>query len=57
VHDEIILEVPEWVAREVAAILKETMIEAGQTCLGKVPVEVEVTVAENWADEARIGAG
>jgi DNA polymerase I-like protein with 3'-5' exonuclease and polymerase domains len=30
VHDEIILEVPEWVAREVAVILKKTMIGLGK---------------------------
>jgi DNA polymerase I-like protein with 3'-5' exonuclease and polymerase domains len=37
--------------REVAAILKETMIEAGETYLGRVPVEVEVTIGETWAEK------
>jgi len=36
VHDEIILQVPEGMAREAAVILKETMIEAWQTYVSKV---------------------
>ena len=51
VHDEIILEVAEWVADDAAAILRETMIEAGKAYLSKVPVELEVTVADNWAEK------
>jgi len=51
VHDEIILEVPEGVAGEPAVILKETMSQAGEAYLSKVPVEVEVTVADNWAEK------
>jgi DNA polymerase I-like protein with 3'-5' exonuclease and polymerase domains len=51
VHDEIILEVPEKIAGEVAVILKETMIQAGKAYLGKVPVEVEVTIGETWAEK------
>jgi len=51
VHDEIILEVPEGVAREVAAILKETMIQAGKAYLGKFPVEVGATIGETWAEK------
>jgi DNA polymerase-1 len=51
VHDEIILEVPERTAREAAVILKETMIEAGKAYLSKVPVEVEVTIGETWAEK------
>ena len=38
-------------AKEVAAILKETMIEAGKTYLGRVPVEVELTIGETWAEK------
>jgi DNA polymerase I-like protein with 3'-5' exonuclease and polymerase domains len=49
VRDEIVLEVPEGMAREVAVILKETMIQAGKAYLSKVPVEVEVTIGETWA--------
>jgi DNA polymerase-1 len=51
VHDEIILEVPEKMAEGFAVILKETMIQAGKAYLSKVPVEVEVTVADNWAEK------
>jgi len=51
VHDEIILEVPEGMANDAAAILKETMIQAGKAYLGKVPVEVEVTIGETWAEK------
>jgi len=51
VHDEIILEVPEGAAREVAVIHKETMILAGKAYLGKVSVEVGVTTGETWADK------
>jgi DNA polymerase I len=51
VHDEIILEVPEEKANDAAAILRETMIEAGKAYLCKVPVEVEVTVGDTWAEK------
>jgi DNA polymerase I-like protein with 3'-5' exonuclease and polymerase domains len=43
--------VPEGVADDAARILKETMIQAGKVYLSKVPLEVEVTVAENWAEK------
>ncbi len=49
VHDEMILEVPEEKANDAAVILRETMIQAGKAYLGKVPVEVEVTIGETWA--------
>jgi len=32
-------------------ILKETMIQAGKASLCKVPVEVEATVADTWAEK------
>ena len=51
VHDEISLEVSEKMAGEAASILNETMIQAGKAYLSKVPVEVEVTVADNWAEK------
>jgi DNA polymerase I-like protein with 3'-5' exonuclease and polymerase domains len=38
-------------AGEVAVILKETIIQTGKAYLGKVPVEVEVTIAETWAEK------
>ena len=51
VHDEIILEVPEKVPGEAAVILKETMTQAGKAYLSKVPVEVEVTIGDSWAEK------
>ena len=51
VHDEIILEVPEKMAMEAAVILNEIMIQAGKAYLGKVPVEVDVTIGETWAEK------
>ena len=51
VHDEIILEVSDGLAEEAAVILKETMIQAGKTYLGKVPVEVEVAIGETWSEK------
>jgi len=51
VHDEIILEVPNRVAGEVAVIQKKTMIQAGKAYLSKVTIELEVTVADNWAEK------
>jgi DNA polymerase I-like protein with 3'-5' exonuclease and polymerase domains len=51
VHDEIILEVSEEVAGEVAVILKETMVQAGKAHLSKVPVVVEAAIAETWAEK------
>ena len=50
-HDEIILEVPEKMADDAAVILRETMIQAGKAYLFKVPVEVEVTIGETWAEK------
>ena len=50
-HDEIILEVPDGMAAELAVILKETMTQAGKAFLGRVPVEVEVTIGETWAEK------
>jgi DNA polymerase-1 len=49
VHDEIILEAPELNAEKASNILEETMIEAGKCYLKKIPVEVEVSVADSWA--------
>jgi DNA polymerase I-like protein with 3'-5' exonuclease and polymerase domains len=51
VHDDIFLEAPDGLAGEVAVILKQTMIQAGKAYLCKVPVEAEVTVADNWAEK------
>jgi len=51
VHDEIILEVLEEKANDAAVILRQTMIEAGEAYLSRVPVEVEVTIGETWAEK------
>jgi len=52
VHDELVLEAPEGLAREAAVLLKETMEEAGRKLLPDVPVEVEVGVGDSWAEKA-----
>jgi len=49
VYDEIILEVPEDKADEAAEILENIMVEAGQIYLKKIPVEVEVAIADDWS--------
>jgi DNA polymerase I-like protein with 3'-5' exonuclease and polymerase domains len=51
VHDKINLEVPEGTANDADAILEETMIQAGKAYLGKVPVGVDVTIGETWAEK------
>lgn len=51
VHDEIILECPQGVVDEAAAILKEVMIKAGEKYLKTVPVEVDVSVGDSWGDK------
>lgn len=49
VHDELVIEVPESKATEVAKIVKETMEGAIKLC---VPVEVDIGIGKNW-DEAK----
>jgi DNA polymerase-1 len=51
VHDEIILECPESNAQLASEILKRVMIESGRMFLKRVPVEVEVAIADNWAEK------
>jgi DNA polymerase I-like protein with 3'-5' exonuclease and polymerase domains len=51
IHDEILLEAPEDQAEQAAGILKAVMIEAGSAFLKKVPVEVEVAIADSWAEK------
>jgi DNA polymerase I-like protein with 3'-5' exonuclease and polymerase domains len=51
VHDEIILEVPDEMGNDAAAILREAMIESGQAYLARVPVEVEVNIGDTWAEK------
>lgn len=50
-HDEIILEVSDRLAGEVAMIFKATMIQAGEAYLAGVPVKVLVAVGETWAEK------
>jgi DNA polymerase-1 len=50
IHDEILLEAPDDQADELAAILLKTMIEAGSVYVEKIPVDVEVKVADSWAE-------
>ena len=49
VHDEILVEVLEERAPEVASILKTTMEQAGQAYLSQVPVVADVRIALSWA--------
>jgi DNA polymerase I-like protein with 3'-5' exonuclease and polymerase domains len=49
IHDEIILEVPADNSDAAAEILEKTMIEAGQIYLKHVPVEVEISIADDWS--------
>ncbi len=51
VHDEIILECLEPTTNQAASILKKVMIQAGEKFLKRVPVEVEVGIADNWAEK------
>jgi DNA polymerase I-like protein with 3'-5' exonuclease and polymerase domains len=49
IHDEILVEAPDDRVLEVAAILKMTMEQAGQTYLARVPVVADVRIASSWA--------
>ncbi|MEW5934682.1 MAG: DNA polymerase, partial [Bacillota bacterium] len=51
VHDELVLEAPEALAAEAAALLKECMERAGAEILTPVPVVVEVGAGNTWADK------
>lgn len=51
VHDEILLECPEVIAKDVAHLLQTTMEAAGTKFLQQVPVVAEVKVAGSWADK------
>jgi DNA polymerase-1 len=48
VHDEIILEAPKARAEEAATRLEAVLQQAGRTYLTRVPIEVEVVIANNW---------
>jgi len=51
VHDEIILEVNEDNSQRVAEILRETMETAGRFFLKTIPVVVDVSVGDSWAEK------
>jgi DNA polymerase I-like protein with 3'-5' exonuclease and polymerase domains len=51
VHDEIIVEVAAEQAEDVKRIVVRCMVEAGQTLLRKVPVEVKAAIGDSWADK------
>jgi len=51
VHDELVLEAPEGLAEEAAALLKRVMEEAGKRFLPDVPVVVEVAICDSWAEK------
>lgn len=48
VHDEIVSEAREDIADEVAKVVEEQMIVAGQKLLKQVPIKVDVHVADIW---------
>jgi DNA polymerase I-like protein with 3'-5' exonuclease and polymerase domains len=49
VHDEIVLEALKTRAEEVAAQLEHIIKQAGAAYLTRIPLEVEVRIAKNWA--------
>ena len=51
VHDEIIVEVEESQAEQAKKILEESMLKAGKILLKQVPVEYEVSIANNWLEK------
>jgi len=51
VHDEIMLECPEYREEELKTILKETMEEAGAKLLSRVPVEAKVLSGKSWGEK------
>ncbi len=52
VHDEIVLEAPRREAQEVCRIVKTAMVEGMQVYLKKVPVCVDASIGESWAEKA-----
>jgi len=48
VHDEIVVEVAASQAAEVATVVRQQMVVAGQEFIKTVPVEVDVTVSSAW---------
>ncbi|OGY26228.1 MAG: hypothetical protein A2Z24_01580 [Candidatus Woykebacteria bacterium RBG_16_44_10] len=48
VHDEIVAEAREDIAEEVAKLIEDQMIAAGEKLLKKVPVKVDVYISDCW---------
>ena len=48
VHDEIVAEAREDIASEVAKIIEDEMVAAGEKLLKKVPVKVDVYISDRW---------
>lgn len=51
VHDEVVVECPSELAVQTAAIVKKEMIAAGREFLKQVPLDVEVAIADSWAEK------
>ena len=51
VHDEILIECPEFQAEQAAAILKSAMEEAVNSILPDVPTAVEPIISSSWAEK------
>lgn len=48
IHDEIVVECDQATAGETARIVNQSMIDAGNEFLFRVPIEVDVSVTESW---------
>ncbi len=51
IHDEIILEAPEEKSKGIAALLIDTMTEAGIIYLNSVPILAEASIIDNWLEK------
>lgn len=56
VHDELVVEVPDDAAAEVAALVEDGMVSAARELLGDVPAAVDVRVQPRWGASADDGA-
>jgi len=52
IHDEIILKASIGESKVAAQILHDSMVEAGQCYLKKIPVEVECFIADDWSEKS-----
>jgi DNA polymerase-1 len=48
VHDEIVTECDDSIAEEMAEIMRDCMIKAGEYYLHKLPVDVECVISDSW---------